>query len=87
MSESFNDKAVKLAESFGQLSSRTNVNTEASVTDMSEDDKQNPLADNLDLDFSTPSTNDAPEQAVPEEVTPEQRKESDQIIEDDRLGK
>lgn len=86
MSENFHDKAVKLDESFGQLTSRTNQNTEATVTGMSEDDKKHPLSDTLDLDFKSPSTNDAPEQKVSETVTPAQRIESDQIVAEDRLG-
>ncbi len=85
MADSFNDKVRKLDESFGTYSNGSNQNTEATVTEMSEDDKQHPMADDLGLDFKHPSTNDAPEQKVPHEVTPEQRIESDQIQARDRI--
>lgn len=78
MSET-NETLRKLDESFGTLTSDTTTNTEAAVTDKSEDDKQTPMADDLHLNFDTPSTNDAPEQKVPETVSKAMQVESAKI--------
>lgn len=87
MSEQSNENIRKLDESFGQYSHQTTVNPEASVTADSEDDKKQPLADDLTLSYDQPSTNDAPGQKVSDTPTEAQSFISEKLLSDEAFVK
>lgn len=80
MSDQSHEAIRKLDESFGQITDRTTVNPEATVTADSEDDKKQPLSEDLHLTYEQPSTNDAPGQRVPHETTAAQDAFSEKVL-------
>lgn len=84
MNEKAENNIRKMEESFGTYSSRSNVNDEITVTAQSEDDKKNPMADDLKLDYEQPSTNDAMQQPANEKVSTEQAAFSKKTLEDEK---
>lgn len=84
MNEQAENNIRKMDESFGQYSTRSNVNDEITVTAQSEDDKKNPMADDLKLDYEQPSTNDAMQQPANETVSKEQAAFSKKTLEDEK---